>query len=463
MYELGPNGFSLRYLVDWGKAELLGDRLWVEQDGEATLVELTTGALTRLGRVRFVAQSPNDLYVADDVRTRRLRRSDLAELGSVAWVPKPFEYLPADVVLLRGGTAMLVDARPGGVLADFATGTILRQHLRGASVRPDGARLVACDLDASALVEVDTATGNTTATFEVQGLACSVDLLTTPAAYSGDPRYVFWGEQGPPGPPRGLPSVVVAVGDTLQGTVARYEDRAVQWSASVLASPSFDAAHGRLCLGFAVSSASWEVCDWQLAPGGRAVRSRGPIPAPVGFPNGAELVAEATSPSGNRTAALFVQGSAGTLHDLAVAVATRGKLDRTILVAPGKLPWFRLEPRFRHGSRVGVRAVELVFFDERHAGIVPASDGLPPAAYLDVDTGSVQPLCKDVPLAGLDDCSLAGDGVAPLDLSVAPANPRWISIWETESLFDGTTGKTYSVKASDAEWEKATRIVPACP
>ncbi|MCC6524889.1 MAG: hypothetical protein IT373_19695 [Polyangiaceae bacterium] len=462
--ELGPSGFVLRYIVDWGNARLLDDRLWVEQDGEVTLLELATGVTSRLGRVRLVTQSPSDLYVADDGRMRRLRRSDLAELGNVPWAPKPFEYFPTDVVVLRGGAGLLVNARSGGVLADLTTGTILRQHLRGAAVRPDGARLVACDLDTDMLVEVDTASGATTARFSVRGPTCAEDALTTPAAYSADPRYVFWGEQGSPRPPAGLPSVVIVVGDTAQGTVTRYEDRTVEWRGSDWASPGFDAARGRMCLGFAMPSVGWDVCNWELGAEGRAVRSPGPIPPPVGLPSGARLVARATSPSGDRTAVLYQRKLPGTAGELAIATATRGKLDRTTVVASGELPWSRLESGDRNQHGVGVRPVVLALFDERHAAILAASDGAPDAAYVDVETGSVQPLCTDAPQK-LSDCLLADDGVAPTDQPYrpSPAHPRWIYTWETESLFDGTTGKTYSVKASDAEWQKATRIVPACP
>ncbi|MBI4953980.1 MAG: hypothetical protein HY908_18290 [Myxococcales bacterium] len=340
---------------------------------------------------------------------------------------------------------------------------MLRQNLGAATLRPDGARLVACDLDAGLLVELDTATGDATATFGGPGLVCSKDSPgTTTAAYAADSRYVFWGEQGPPGPPRGLPLVVVAVGDTLRSTVTRFEDRTTEWSGYIWAPASFDAVHGRMCLGFSMPSVGWEVCDWALGPGGRAVRSSGPVPPPTGLPIGASLVARATSPSQGRTGMLYERSLPGGVRELAATWSTRGAVDRTTVITSGKLPWISLAGD-GNNYHVGIRPVRLVLFDEHHAAVVPASDGQPPGAYIDVDTGSVQPLCKGVAMAGTTDCLLAGDGVDLEPFSGAPAHPRWISIRETESLFDGTTGKTYSVEPSDAEWAKATRIVPACP
>ncbi|MBI4950473.1 MAG: LysM peptidoglycan-binding domain-containing protein [Myxococcales bacterium] len=466
VFELGPNGFALRYVVDWGTARLLGDRLWVEQDGEVILVELATGAMKRLGRSGLVALGDTDLYVADATRMVRLRRSDLAALGSVPWTPGQDVRLPMRVEAMHAGATLLVDAWPGRVLADFSTGKVLRQNLGAATVRSDGARLVACDLDAGGIVEVDTATGATTASFHSPGIRCPKDAPgTTTAAYAADPRYVFWGEQGPSVPPLGQPAVVVAVGNTVKGTVTRYTDRTVAWSGFDFAPATFDARHARICLGFAMPSVGWRVCDWELGPGGSAGRSPGRVPPATGLPVGATWVADATSPAGTRTGVLYERSLPGGARELAATWATGGKVDRTTVVVSGKLPWYRLLTGDANNYHVGMTPVRLVFFDERHAAILPDSEGQPRAAYIDVDTGSVQPLCENAAQAGRGDCLLAGDGVdvSPGFFGEAPAHPRWIAIWETGSLFDGTTGKTYSVEPSDAEREKATHIVPACP
>ncbi|MCC6524446.1 MAG: hypothetical protein IT373_17435 [Polyangiaceae bacterium] len=462
VFELGPKGFALRYVVDWGRARLIGERLWVDQDGAVTLVDLATGALTRLGRKRFLGLGEQALYVADAERVHRLSSSDLVELGSVPWPSTPDTYLQARADVMKGGAVVLLETSAESALADFTTGAILRRHLGYAGVRTDGARLVACDLDAGTMIEVDTASGATTATFGGPGLRCtnggSGAVRLTAAAYGPDPRYVFWGEPGSKAGPQGLPAVVLAVGDTLQGTVARYEDRAASFEDGSAAFASFDGAHGRLCLGFGMNSVAWRVCDWELVAGGRATRSSGAL-QPMGVPVGARFLGQATSPSGDRRAALFERDLTGAARELAVAIAAHGKLARTIAVRSGNLPWGPLEADGPY-QRAGVRPVGLAFFDERHLAVLPASDGTPDAAYLDVDTGSVQPLCNDAPQKA-DDCLLAGDGTAAFGAKVT--NPRWISIWETDSLFDGTTGKTYSLKPTDAEWEKATRIVPACP
>ncbi|MCC6526920.1 MAG: hypothetical protein IT373_30005 [Polyangiaceae bacterium] len=457
VFALGPDGFTLRYLLDWGTARLLGDRLWIEHDGDATLLELATGATKHLGAARVLGVTASDLLVAGTERSVRLRRADLAERDSVSWVPDSFNA--EQVVVLRGGASVLL----GGALVSFPRGQVVRQKLNSykppaGAVRPDGERLVMCDGD-GALVEVDTESGATTATFRRAKVDCTPDRSGTGAAYTADPRYVFWGEpesaQGDGG------GTVIAVGDTLQGTVAEYVDGTVPWEGIVAPTARLDAASGRLCLDIQYSShTGGEICNWELAAGGRPVRSRGPAARPPGLAKGASVVVDATSPSGARRAVLTQRRQGNTLLDLSLTAYTQGHVDRTILVQDHP-PWASVQGP-EYGSMV--RPVALVFFDEHHVAVLPDGNTVPPGTYVDIDTGEVTPLFGGGELAGL--CSLAGDGEQLYDdwLRQTPlASPRWVTNSYASSIFDGFTGRTYEVKPTEGEWDRATHFVPTCP
>ena len=453
VYELGPSGARLRYLVDWGDARLLGARLWVEQGGAITLVDLASGATTDLGRVRFVAQGADYFYASDDARLLRWRRSDLSAAGAVGWDFRKHPLEVNDIVPVRGGAGIVV----GDALADFDAGRVVYEGVSLGAVRHDGGRVVGCDAAVQALVEVDTTTGVRTATFGQTEAACEATYGYTTKAVYADARHPFWGEVDRANAHR--PSVVVAVGDTTTSAVQRFVDRRHEWGVAPQSVSRFDAALGRLCLGFGTFNGGYELCAWRLS-GGRAAPV-GPAPPAAGLPARADLVADAWSPSGVRSAVLYERALAGSDRELAVVVVDGRQAAQPIVVKSGALPW---GPLRRGEYQTMVAPVGLFFLDEDHLAILPSGYGVPPSTLVDVPARAVRNLCPTN-----RGCELAGGTVEfegwdePYDWRFAqgrpPRDPTWI---DGHGVVADLTGATYSLVAPEDAWEAATHIVPSC-
>src|SRR5262249_32901620 len=206
---------------------------------------------------RFIAEDASFLFAADDAHALRLRLTDLSTDASIAYASTSGNY---DAHVLRGGAVLVW----GGAILSFEAGKVLAAEQKLGSARPDGARITTCDAATKSIVEIDTRTGATTASFRIAGGVTECGSMSyADAAHAPDPRYLFWFELGEEVRDGGR-RIVVAAGDTVTGKVQRRRDPSARSGIGFSTTAHLDDTRTRLCVDVHSFHSSFTQCDWKL-------------------------------------------------------------------------------------------------------------------------------------------------------------------------------------------------------
>jgi hypothetical protein len=437
VWEIAASGPRLRARIESGEIALgLRDRLRVEVGDDVAFVDPRAGTVARIG-LTFAHETSDYVYAGNGYDVRRLRASDLAPAGPV--VPWVEGHAARPGRALLGGEVLI-----GDVLVSFARGAALRTGVSLAGVRPDEARVLACDQDGPAMVEADATTGRELARFALpKGMECEV----AEPAYGPDPRYAFWIEQGPETKDRGR-AIVVASGDTRTGKVRRFEDPSATWSIAFHSDEHLDEDGQHLCARLRSFHTMWTRCDWKLSKDGGIVRAPKPRAAPkpalsaLGLAGAVDL-GRAWTPAHDRLLVLSFRVKGEEKQDLRLTIAgADGKVERAVVLVAGeatfddRLLW---EPE-RTLEYPDLPSIEAIDGDHAifHTGSINGLEDL----VVDLRTGAVTRPCL-----GLESCDLAGRFAGD----------------EKGGLRDLVSGASLVLSASDADWDAAPEVAPPCP
>jgi hypothetical protein len=437
VWEVASGAPRLRARIEsWDIAVGARDRLRVVVDRDLAFVDPAAGTVVRADGESFVLEGRAHVFVGDEKRVRRLRLSDLAEVGAVAWS----EAHGGDGSRALRNEEVLV---AGDVLVSFERGSVLREGVNFAGVRPDEARILACDQAGPAMIEVDVTTGAELARF---ALPKDMECAVAAPAYGPDPRYAFWIERGHETQDRG-DAIVVAAGDTLTGKVHRFEDRSATWSIAFHSREHLDEDGRRLCAELSSFHGGWPVCEWKLTKDGHVVRdpkrSPGATPslAALGLAGAVEL-GRVWTPAHDRLLVLTFREKGEVKRDLRLTVAgASGKVERTVVLQAADVLFEdnALRQAWRAHEYAPLPSVELI--DGGHAvfhhGAGPMEDML-----VDLGTGAVTKPCS-----GHDGCELVGRFAAD----------------GKGGLRDLVTGRALTLSASVADWDAVAEVAPPCP